>query len=67
MTDFGIFKFDSEVRETTGKIASMCSDNYPETMGLCCIVNTPLLFRGVWAIVKKMIDERTVAKMHVYG
>lgn len=36
-------------------------------MGQCFIVNAPLLFTGVWAIVKGFIDEKTRKKITILG
>jgi len=42
-------------------------DYYPEIMGQMFIVNAPLLFTGVWAIVKGFLDERTRNKIQIKG
>jgi len=31
------------------------------------IINAPMLFTGVWAIVKMWIDEKTREKIHILG
>ena len=43
------------------------SDYYPEIMGQTFIVNAPMLFSGVWAIVKGFIDEKTRKKITIKG
>lgn len=43
------------------------SDYYPEIMGNTFIVNAPLLFSGVWAIVKGFLDEKTRKKIIIKG
>ena len=43
------------------------SDYYPEIMGQCFIVNAPMLFTGVWAVVKGFIDEKTRKKITILG
>jgi hypothetical protein len=43
------------------------SDYYPEIMGQCFIVNAPMLFTGVWAVVKGFIDEKTRKKITIMG
>ena len=30
-------------------------------------VNTPMMFRGVWAILKNFLDEKTRAKIQILG
>lgn len=42
-------------------------DYYPEIMGQMYIVNAPILFTGVWAVVKGFIDEKTRQKIHIRG
>ena len=31
------------------------------------ILNAPMLFTGVWAIVKMWIDDKTKEKIHILG
>jgi hypothetical protein len=42
-------------------------DYYPEIMGQMFILNAPMLFTGVWAIVKGFLDERTRNKIQIKG
>lgn len=41
-------------------------DNYPENLGKSHICNAPMLFTGVWKIVKAFLDEKTVAKVNIH-
>ena len=43
------------------------SDYYPEIMGATFIVNAPMLFSGVWAVVKGFLDEKTRKKITIKG
>lgn len=43
------------------------SDYYPEIMGQCLVVNAPMIFTGVWAIVKGFLDEKTRRKITIHG
>lgn len=43
------------------------SDYYPEIMGSTFIVNAPMFFTGVWAIVKGFLDEKTRKKITIKG
>ena len=43
------------------------SDYYPETMGNTFLVNAPMLFKGVWAMIKGFLDEKTRAKIKILG
>ncbi len=45
----------------------MGQDYYPEIMGQMFIVNAPMLFTGVWAVVKGFIDEKTRNKIKICG
>lgn len=50
------------------QIASkMCQDNYPEILGKMYIVNAPMLFSGVWCIIKPWLDQRTKDKIKILG
>ena len=31
------------------------------------IINAPMLFKGVWSIVKGFLDDKTKAKIQLYG
>ena len=42
-------------------------DYYPEIMGQCFIVNSPMLFTGVWSVVKGFLDEKTRKKISIKG
>ena len=50
------------------KIASsVAQDNYPEIMGATWVVNSPMIFTGVWAMVKAFLDEKTQKKIGLKG
>jgi hypothetical protein len=50
------------------KLASKVgSDYYPEIMGATLIVNSPMVFSGVWSVVKGFIDEKTRKKFKIVG
>jgi len=42
-------------------------DYYPEILGQMFIVNAPMLFTGVWAMIKPWIDEKTRNKIKIVG
>lgn len=48
---------------------SIMQDYYPEGMAKSFIVNAPMLFSGVWSMVKNFLDEKTVKKVNIlrYG
>ena len=47
--------------------AKVAQDYYPETMGACYVVNAPMLFSALYAIVKGFLDERTRSKVRIIG
>eukprot|EP00353_Schmidingerella_taraikaensis_P010410 CAMPEP_0185594878 /NCGR_PEP_ID=MMETSP0434-20130131/76436_1 /TAXON_ID=626734 ORGANISM="Favella taraikaensis, Strain Fe Narragansett Bay" /NCGR_SAMPLE_ID=MMETSP0434 /ASSEMBLY_ACC=CAM_ASM_000379 /LENGTH=268 /DNA_ID=CAMNT_0028222507 /DNA_START=57 /DNA_END=863 /DNA_ORIENTATION=+ len=47
--------------------AKIAQDYYPETMGACYVVNAPMLFSALYAIVKGFLDERTRSKVRIIG
>jgi len=42
-------------------------DYYPEILGQMFIINAPMLFTGVWAMIKPWIDEKTRNKIKILG
>jgi len=50
------------------KLAStLAQDNYPEILGRMFIINSPLLFSGIWAMIKPWLDDKTKAKITICG
>lgn len=43
------------------------SDYYPEIMGQTLIINAPMFFSGVWAVIKSFLDEKTRKKISIKG
>ena len=43
------------------------SDYYPEILGKMFIINAPMLFYGVWGMLKPFVDERTRNKISILG
>lgn len=54
-------------RQVLQKIFSLGSAYYPETMWQIYLVNTPMVFRAVWAIVKPWLHPVTVNKIQFCG
>lgn len=48
-------------------VAKIDQDYYPEHLGQMFIVNAPFIFKGIWAIVHPMLEERTRKKIMVLG
>lgn len=59
--------FRAEARDYLSCITKIDSCNYPELLGNLMVINTPFFFRGVWAVVKPMLDPATLKKIHIYG
>lgn len=51
------------VRET----AKIAQDYYPEMMGKMIIINSPMLFRGAFTLVKPFLDPVTLSKIEILG
>lgn len=51
------------VRET----AKIAQDYYPEMMGKMVIINSPMLFRGAFTLVKPFLDPVTLSKIEILG
>ena len=47
--------------------AKVAQDYYPETMGQCFVVNAPMVFSALYAIIKGFLDERTRSKVRIMG
>jgi len=57
----------NNIRKVLGQVTHIAQNYYPETLGRMFIINAPLLFQGVWGMVKGMLDEATVAKISILG
>ncbi|KAF7327598.1 cobW domain-containing protein [Mycena kentingensis (nom. inval.)] len=40
---------------------------YPEVLGSFYIINSPWAFSTIWSVIRKWLDEVTVAKVHIVG
>ena len=47
--------------------SKVAQENYPEILGKMFIINAPMLFSGVWAVIKPWIDEKTRNKITIIG
>jgi hypothetical protein len=59
--------FTGEVRKTVSSISSVMQDHYPETLAKTFIINAPMVFVAVWAIVKPMLAPQTVQKVRTFS
>lgn len=67
MKGFTPWKFNAETRAFLQATIKVASDNYPESIYKTYLVNTPFVFRGVWSVISKWIDENTVRKFSLLG
>lgn len=67
MTGGSVTTVNKQVYGLIKLAAKVGSDYYPEIMGATLIVNAPMVFSGVWAIVKGFIDEKTRKKFKIVG
>mmetsp|Transcript_86332 Transcript_86332/g.252635 ORF Transcript_86332/g.252635 Transcript_86332/m.252635 type:complete len:705 (+) Transcript_86332:55-2169(+) len=54
-------------RRVVRDIVTMLQNHYPECSGRMIIINAPKVFSIAWSFVKPMLDEKTVAKISIYG
>ncbi|KAJ3296433.1 cytosolic factor, phosphatidylinositol/phosphatidylcholine transfer protein [Rhizoclosmatium sp. JEL0117] len=57
----------SQVYGIVKSVSSIAQDYYPEMLGKMFVINAPMLFTGVWSLVKPMLDEATVQKINILG
>jgi len=67
MKSVSLSAFTAENKEIAGKIITVASDNYPEVMAKCYLVNPPWIFPPIFAFVKLFLAAKTVAKIKVMG
>ena len=48
-------------------ISKIGQDFYPELLHEMYIINAPLLFSGLWNIIKHMIDKDIQKKIHIHS
>ena len=56
-----------EGRKIIAAVISVASDNYPELLAKCIMINTPWLFTTVWPFVKGFLAQQTVEKIVLVG
>ena len=63
MTNFSIGMMNKRVYSLVQHASKIAQDFYPEQLGQMMIVNAPMLFTGVWALIKGWLDEKTREKI----
>mmetsp|Transcript_6061 Transcript_6061/g.21398 ORF Transcript_6061/g.21398 Transcript_6061/m.21398 type:complete len:114 (+) Transcript_6061:118-459(+) len=54
-------------RQVLQKIFHIGSTYYPESMWKIYLVNSPLIFRAIWAIIKPWLHPVTLSKIQIIG
>lgn len=67
MSGFSIGMMNKKVYGLIQSASKITQDNYPETLGQLMIVNAPMLFSGVYSMVKGWLDEETRKKIQILG
>eukprot|EP00344_Euplotes_crassus_P004294 CAMPEP_0196998340 /NCGR_PEP_ID=MMETSP1380-20130617/3755_1 /TAXON_ID=5936 /ORGANISM="Euplotes crassus, Strain CT5" /LENGTH=277 /DNA_ID=CAMNT_0042414881 /DNA_START=1 /DNA_END=834 /DNA_ORIENTATION=- len=61
----GMFKQKS--RDTLNIPVGITQNYYPEIMHKMIIINAPLVFKAIWAVVKTFLAKETLAKIQIIG
>ena len=43
------------------------SNYFPERLGYMYIINSPWIFKPLWAMIRPWLDQNTVAKIRIFG
>lgn len=54
--------FNSKMKAIVQIGTYVSQNSYPELLGMSFFVNTPLIFKAIWAIISMWLDKRTRAK-----
>jgi hypothetical protein len=46
---------------------NMDQNVYPEYLGNLFLINAPMIFRGMWVLIRSWMETKTAAKFHVLG
>ena len=59
--------FSKDVRNVIKAIIGLGSEFYPESLWKLYLINAPVIFRTVWAVIKPMVHPETLAKTFILG
>lgn len=59
--------FDSKLKKFLSISSNISQNYYPEMLKRMIIINAPLIFSGIWAIVKHMLDSKTRSKISIHS
>ena len=65
MNGFGLSLWNKRTMGLLKKVSAISQDYYPEMMGRLFVVNAPMLFSAIFAVIKSWLDERTRRKIMV--
>jgi hypothetical protein len=63
----GMSHLSGEVKRLMSTLTKFDQDNYPEMLGRICIINAPMVFKAIWALIKPLLNPRTLSKIQVTG
>lgn len=68
MEGFSFWQLSSlEVVSALTDVVRMYEDNFPEILEQAYLVNAPSLFPILWNIIKPLLTQRTMGKVHIFG
>merc|ERR1711871_836468 len=67
MGGIGFEHLGSQGQEIISAILKVSTDNYPELMKKCYMINTPWLFNTLWFFIKNLLAQRSIDKVEVLG
>ncbi|GLI61150.1 hypothetical protein VaNZ11_003434, partial [Volvox africanus] len=67
LAGLSLMNFNSATQKLLTTFSKIDQDYYPEHLGTMFVINTPLIFRGVWAAVQPLLQERTRKKIVILG
>ena len=67
VSGFSMGMFKKKSRDFVKMPIGITQNNYPEIMHKLFIINTPLMFRGAWAVIKPFLAPGTIKKITILG
>ena len=67
MTNFSVGMMNKRVYSLVQHASKISQDYYPEQLGQLMICNAPMLFTGVYSMIKGWLDEKTRQKIQIVG
>ncbi|GFR48361.1 hypothetical protein Agub_g10251, partial [Astrephomene gubernaculifera] len=67
LAGLSLMNFNAATQKLLTTFSKIDQDYYPEHLGTMFVINTPLIFRGIWAAVQPLLQERTRKKIIILG